>query len=705
MTCSSFEVPPEVPVLSCVPIGRPIANSRCYVLDSRGERVPVGIAGELYVGGIGVGRGYVHQPGLTAERFVPNPFARGERLYRPGDRVRWLAEGILEFQGRLDYQLKIRGYRIEPGEIESVIREDTAISEVVVVSRELAPDDQCLVAYLVRAGNASLDVEALRGRLRKCMPAHMVPSIFTVLERLPLTPNGKVDRKGLPPPDARLVGAVYEAPCTPLEQLLSEIWQELLQVRQVGRHDSFFDLGGHSLLVIRVVANIRERLRVELPLRSVFETPRLFDLAKRLEQQVRESAGVAVPALSAQVREGHVPLSYAQERLRFLEHMGLPGAAYSVSTALRLEGPLDVSALERSVGELIRRHESLRTRFELHESEAVQRIDAAVPSCALKVNDLSSLPIEERAGRARELQHQEQRSGFDLQAGPLFLARVLSLQAEEHVLLLTMHHIITDGWSLGIVVRELSALYEAYTRGQESPLPEPQLQYADYALWQRKWLQGEVLQKQLGYWMEHLQGVQSFELPTDHRRPAVQSYQGALLPFELTQTLSEQLQGLARAQGATLFMVLLAGIQVLLSCWSGQRDIVVGSPIAGRTHQRTEELVGFFVNMLALRTHVLGQMSFEEVVRAVKEVTLSAYAHQDVPFEKVVETLQSVRDLSRQPLFQVVFTLQNAPRGELVLPGLKLRTLGSAQVRAKFVLLFALQPTAQGLLRGFVFAP
>src|SRR3569833_1450247 len=309
MTCSSFEVPPEVPVLSCVPIGLPIANSRCYVLDSRGELVPVGIAGELYVGGIGVGRGYVHQPGLTAERFVPNPFARGERRYRTGDRVRWLAEGILEFQGRLDYQLKIRGYRIEPGEIESVIREDTAISEVVVVCRELAPDDQCLVAYLVRAGNASLDVEALRGRLRKCMPAHMVPSIFTVLERLPLTPNGKVDRKGLPPPDARLVGAVYEAPCTPLEQLLSEIWQELLQVRQVGRHDSFFDLGGHSLLVTRVVAHIRERLRVELPLRSVFETPRLFDLAKRLEQQVRESAGVAVPALSAQVREGHVPLS------------------------------------------------------------------------------------------------------------------------------------------------------------------------------------------------------------------------------------------------------------------------------------------------------------------------------------------------------------------------------------------------------------
>ena len=701
-------------------IGRPIHNAQAYVLDERGDAAPIGVVGELYIGGAGLARGYVGRGGLTGDRFVPHPYVAGERVYRTVDLARWSERGELEFIGRADHQVQIRGHRIEPAEIETVLRAHARVSEAAVVGREDVPGEKRLVAYVVGADGHAPTEEELGAYLRQRMPEYMVPAAMVRLERLPLTEYGSVDRKALPAPEefvrATPLMQAEEAKASRQDFLrslvkqpelrhcilhLSQIWARVLRVERVGIWDDFFELGGHSLLATRVMAQIRETLQVELPLRALFESPRLVDLAKRIEQQRREEQGVRLPELRAQSRTGEVPLSFAQERLWFLDQLGLAGSAFHVPVQLRLEGPLEISALQRSLAELVRRHESLRTRFGMRDGEGVQIVDAAAGEFELWMEDLSGLPEEERENRALELQEEESSKRFDLARGSLFRAGVIRLGAEDHVLLLTMHHIVTDGWSMGIVMRELSALYGAYVTGQESPLGEPELQYADYAVWQREWMQGEVLEKEFGYWRKALAGVEPLELPWDRRRPAVPSFRGGAVGFEVAGELVEKLSELGREQGATLFMVLLAGIQVLLARWSGERDIVVGTPIAGRTHQRTEELVGFFVNMLALRTDVSGGPGFREVVRRVKEVTLNAYEHQDVPFEKVVEALQPDRDLSRQPLFQVSFALQNAPQEELQLPGLRASAMNGSSVDAKFDLSIALQLTGEGL-RGCI---
>jgi amino acid adenylation domain-containing protein len=682
-----------------VPIGRPMANTRVYVLDEGLRPQPVGVPGELYVAGPGVTRGYLGRPGLTAERFIPDPFGvePGARLYRTGDRVRWQPDGTLEFRGRLDEQVKVRGFRIEPGEIEARLAEHPAVREAVVLAREDAPGDRRLVAYVV--GEAAAGADVLRAHLSERLPEYMVPAAYVRLDRLPLTPSGKLDRRALPAPDFASAEGRYVAPRTPMEEVLAGIWAEVLRLERVGVEESFFNLGGHSLLVTRVASRVRELFGVELPLRALFERPTVAELAGRVEEMRRAGLPVLPPVVPAG-RTEPLPLSFAQERLWFIDRMEPGSAVYNTPGAWRLGGALDEAALERSLGEIVRRHEALRTVFADANGSPVQVI---VPfgGFVLPVEDLSGLSEPDREAVVRRRAREEARRAFDLATGPLFRASLLRLGTEEHVLLLSMHHIVSDGWSMGVLFRELSALYEADRDGAESPLAELAVQYADYAVWQREQLEGEVLERQLSYWRERLAGApELLELPTDHPRPPVQTYRGAHEQIELPLELLERLQALGRSEGATLYMTLLGAFQVLLSKYSGSADVVVGSPIAGRTRKEVEELIGFFVNTLVLRTDLSGDPGFREVLRRAREVTLGAYEHQEVPFERLVAELQPERSLSHTPLFQVMFTLQNAGDGGGALSGLEVSGLGAGPESAKFDLSLALAATAQGLRGG-----
>ncbi|HET7461692.1 MAG TPA: FkbM family methyltransferase, partial [Longimicrobium sp.] len=539
----------------------------------------------------------------------------------------------------------------------------------------------------------------LRGLGRERLPEYMVPAAYVYLEALPLTPNGKVDRKALPAPELASAEDRSVAPRTPAEEVLAGIWAEVLGREQVGVEESFFALGGHSLLGTRVVSRVRELFGVELPLRALFEGPTVAELAVRVEEMRRAGLPVLPPVAPAE-RTGALPLSFAQERLWFLDRLEPGSATYNIPAAWRLGGVLDQAALERALGEIVRRHEALRTVFANVDGSPVQVI-APFGGFALPVEDLSGWNEADREAAFRRRAGEEARRAFDLSAGPLFRAALLRLHAEDHVLLVTMHHIVSDGWSMGVLQRELSALYTAYREGRESPLPALPVQYADYAVWQRGQLAGEVLERQLAYWRERLSGApELLELPTDRPRPPVQTYRGASVPVELSPELLERLQALGRSEGTTLYMTLLGAFQVLLSTYGGSDDIVVGSPIAGRTRGEVEELIGFFVNTVVLRTDLSGDPSFRETLRRVREATLGAYAHQEVPFEKLVAELQPERSLSHSPLFQVMFALQDAGGGGGALPGLEVGGVGAELASAKFDLSLTLAATAQGLRGG-----
>ncbi|HEX8321344.1 amino acid adenylation domain-containing protein, partial [Longimicrobium sp.] len=608
-------------------IGRPLENVRVYVLDAAGQPAPAGVPGELYVGGVGVARGYLGRPGLTAERFVPDAFGvAGGRLYRTGDRVRWSAGGELEFLGRVDHQVKVRGFRIEPGEIEAALSAHAEVRGARVIVREDQPGEKRLVAYVV----GGVEAAGLRAHLRESLPEYMVPAAFVALEQLPLTPNGKLDVRALPAPELAPEEDRYLASRTPTEEVLAGIWAEVLRLERVGVEESFFELGGHSLLATRVVSRIREVFGVEVPLRALFEGPTVAELAVRVEEMRRAELPVLPPVVPVE-RTGALPLSFAQERLWFIDRLEPGSAVYNMPMASRLEGALDEAALERALGEIVRRHEALRTVFAEVDGSPVQVV-APFGGFVVPVEDLSGLGEADREAAVMRRAGEEARRPFDLAAGPLFRAALLRLGAEDHVLLLGMHHIVSDGWSLGVLFRELSALYAAYREGRGSPLPELGVQYADYAVWQREQLAGEVLDRQLAYWKERMAGApELLELPTDHPRPPVQTHRGATVPVELSLELLERLQALGRSEGATLYMVALAAFQVLLGKYAGSEDVVVGSPIAGRGRDEVEGLIGFFVNTLVLRTDLSGDPSFREVLRRVREVTLGAYEHQEVP--------------------------------------------------------------------------
>jgi amino acid adenylation domain-containing protein len=689
-----------------ISIGRPIANTRAHVLDSRGLPVPIGVPGELYLGGAGLARGYWKRAELTAEKFVADPFSdnHAARLYRTGDLVRWKATGDLEYRGRVDQQIKLRGFRIEPGEIESILRQLPQVSQSLVVLREDHPGDMRLVAYMVPAPQSAIpSTDDLRDYLANRLPEFMIPSAFVALAELPLTLNGKVDRKALPAPDSRqweLHGGDV-APRTPLEELLADIWCDVLHLGRIGINDNFFELGGHSLLATQVVSRTRAALHVEFPVRVLFEAPTVAGLASRVEAlRSGEPQATSVP-LQRVPRNGAIPASFAQERLWFLDQLQPGLVVYNLSWGKRLAGRLQVPALELSLRELVRRHEALRTTLTAENGQPHLQVLPA-EEFRLVAIDLRSLPATGRPAAARKLAEELAHRPFDLSGELPLRAQLIQLDEDEHWLHLEMHHIASDGWSLGIIERELTALYAAHAAGLPSPLPELAVQYVDYAVWQRHWLDGDVLERQLAYWRQRLAGAPAvLELPTDFPRPAVSSYRGATCEVALPKELTAALHNLSRRENATLFMTLLAAWQVLLSRYSRQEDVSVGVPIAGRTHEELEKLIGFFVNTLVLRTELSGNPTFRDLLARVRESTLDAYAHQDLPFEKLVEELQPERNLNRNSLFQVLFVLQNTPPADPVLDGLTLYPLPLDTSTAKFDLTLTLQESAQ-CLRGTI---
>ncbi|MEW5930969.1 MAG: amino acid adenylation domain-containing protein [Gemmatimonadota bacterium] len=671
------------------------------MLDPSGEPAPVGVPGELYIGGEQVARGYLDRPALTAEKFVPDPFGgeAGARLYRSGDRVRWLADGTVEFLGRIDTQVKLRGFRIEPGEVEAVLRSLEGVRDAVAVVRG---DVRRLVAYVVPEEGARPEAARLREQLAGRLPEYMVPGAFVVLEQLPLNASGKVDRRALPAPEQD-GGAEYVAPRTAAEEVLAGIWAEVLGAARVGAHDDFFALGGHSLLATQVVSRTRQAFGVELPLRTLFEAPTVAGLAGRVEA-LRRAGLPALPPVVPVERGGALPLSFAQERIWFLARLEPESPFYNISLPLRLEGALEAGALERALGELVRRHEALRTVFPEVGGAPVQRVYPP-GGLVLPVADLSRLDGAAREAEASRLATAEGARPFDLARGPLLRCALLRLDGEDHVLCLTLHHVVSDGWSMQVLMREVGALYVAFERGEEARLPELPVQPADFAVWQRGQLQGELLERQLAYWRERLAGApELLELPTDHARPAVQRYRGAHEPIALPPALLERLQALGRREGATLFMVLVGAFQLLLARYAGQEDVVVGTTLAGRTRRETEGLIGLFMNTLVLRTDLGGEPGFRELLGRVREATLGAYEHQDLPFERLVQELSPERSLSHAPLFQVLFELHNAGSGAGPMPGLRVRDVPVESGVAKYDLAVGLQGGPGGLLGGLTYS-
>ncbi|HEY6350085.1 MAG TPA: amino acid adenylation domain-containing protein [Candidatus Angelobacter sp.] len=670
-----------------VPIGRAIANTQLYVLNERGDLSPLGALGELLIGGAGVARGYLNRPDLTAEHFVPDPFSEvpGRRLYRTGDLVRWRADSHLEYLGRLDHQVKLRGYRIEPGEIEASLEQHPAVSQAVVVLREDQSGEVRLVGYVVKNDAGPLDTSTLRRHLEEHLPEYMIPVTLVQLEEMPLTLNGKIDRKALPEPvEEKPVG---QGPKTVVEELIASIWEEVLNRSGITRNASFFDLGGHSLLATQVVSRIRNIFGVDLALRVIFEAPTVTALAEEIEKRQGAASKAQVAPIQRADRNCELPLSYAQERLWFLDQLQPGNVAYNVPFGLKLHGELNRNALRQSLAEMVRRHEVLRSSFPTRDGVPVQRIVAEL-NFQVEEADLRHLTQEQRRPEVYRLITETVEQPFDLSTGPLLRARILQTGDQDHLVLVTVHHIVSDGWSVGIMTRELGALYGGYSAGKNPQLPELPIQYADYAFWQREWLRGEVLEEQIGYWKKQLACLQVLELPPDRHVPTgVATRSGGFTLFELDPELTEKVKEAARREGVTLFMLLLAAFKVVLSVYAERDDIAIGTDIANRNREEIEGLIGFFVNQLVLRTDLSGPITFAELLKRVRQVTFEAYQHQDAPFTKVVEELTSLRNADTNPLFGVKFVFQNTPAEDMTLTGLQLEIIELEQKTAKFDLM------------------
>ncbi|WP_346364369.1 non-ribosomal peptide synthase/polyketide synthase [Bosea sp. (in: a-proteobacteria)] len=685
-----------------LPIGRAVDNLRTWVLDGGMRPVPVGGSGELCLGGSSLARGYWCRPARTAAAFVPDPTSRqpGGRLYRTGDRVRFAADGSIEFLGRIDHQVKIRGIRVELGEIEAALRRHSEVSQAAVLAVPDGTGTNRLVACLVPETDAVAAAEELMSWLGARLPAAMVPAFFVVLERLPLTAAGKVDRDALGRRALEAPAAIdvkqSAAPRDPVEAKLAKIWHQLLGVERVGIDDDFFGLGGHSLLATRLISRIRRELDCELPLRAVFEAPTVAGLARRIATAV---PGTSRPAIRRVPREKALPLSFAQERMWLLDQLTGGSSIYNLASAWRLIGPLEVPALAAAFSAVIRRHEALRTRFPAPAGQPVQVISPPAPA-AMPVIDLTALAAGGRGRESRRLATAEVARPFDLTRGPLLRSTLVRLAGQEASLLVTMHHIVSDGWSIGILLRELTVLYQAAAAGRASPLTPLAIQYADFAAWQRRWLRGEVLDEQLAWWQGQLAGVEPLELPVDRPRPALQAFRGEQLDWRLDEEIVDALQALGQRHGATLFMTLLSAFQILLARTTGQTDVVVGSPVANRNHPEIEDLIGFFVNTLAMRLRLAGDPELPQVLERTAGDALTAYGYQDLPFERLVEHLQPERDLSRNPIFQVVFALQNAPLPAVPMAtGVEVRPLAATAATTRFDLELLLWETG-GMLVG-----
>ncbi|HEY6321839.1 MAG TPA: amino acid adenylation domain-containing protein [Thermoanaerobaculia bacterium] len=688
-----------------VSIGRPIPGASACVLDRHLLPVPIGVAGELYLGGSGLARGYLGQPGLTAERFLPDPRgqAPGERLYRTGDLVKLRPDGQLAFVGRVDHQLKVRGYRVEPGEIEAILRGHPDLREAVVIAREEAPSRPLLTAYVVPgSGRVAPGAAELALFAGERLPAYMVPAAFVALAALPFTPSGKLDRLALPAPARDLApGAGWAPPRTVTEELVAGACAEVLGLERIGRHDDLFALGCHSLLAMRIVARLRAMVQVELPLVNLFETPTVAQLAARLMALGASGSaapGRQLPPLAPAPRDGPLPLSFAQERIWFLTQLNPGLRAYHVPRALRMRGELDPALVARTFGEIVRRHEILRTTFPTVDGVPVQVIHLPAP-VPLPLVDLAALAAAGREPCLRRLLLDLGRQPFDLARGPLLRLRLVRLAGREHVLSMTEHHLVHDGWTQGVLLRDFVALYRAFLAGVPAPLPALAVQYADFACWQRQWLRDEVLDGQLRYWQERLAGAPAtLDLPADRPRPRVQSFAGMQLTWVLPAPLCRALRAANRSLGATLFMTMLAAFDALLLRYTGQDDLVVGTGVANRRVVEVEGLLGMLINTLALRVDAAGDPRFAQLVERVRAVCIGAYANQDLPFEKLVAALRGDRTLSHTPLFQVFFAFMDTPMPDLALPGLELEVLDAHNRSAKFDLnLTVLLPSEQGV--------
>ncbi|MCW3089278.1 MAG: linear pentadecapeptide gramicidin synthetase LgrD, partial [Ferruginibacter sp.] len=676
-----------------VPIGKPFSNTQVYILDKDLKLCPVGVPGQLYISGDGIARGYYNNPELTKQKFLADPFKSdaASRMYSTGDLVKYLPGGNIEFIGRVDDQVKIRGYRVELGEIETVLQKSGLVKQAVVLAREDKQGNKRLVGYIVPEG--SFEREELFVELREKLPEYMVPSLLVELESLPLTPNGKVDRKALPDPDAGgLSSGGYVAPRNNAEEKLSEIWQDILEVDQVGIHDDFFGLGGHSLLAVRLISAIRKAFAVEIAIGAIFDHPTVALLSAQL---INPSNAAVLPAIGKTAsRPERIPLSFSQERLWFIDQLG-GSVQYHVPAVLRLTGNLNKEALAYALKTTVDRHEILRT---------VYREEDGLPYQFIKETDgwqLASIDGRSYLNDDSALQkciRQLINKPYQLSEDYMLRATLIILAENDYVLVVTLHHIASDGWSKSILVNDFAAFYQACESGNSAGLKALPVQYADYAIWQRRYLEGEVLEGKLRYWRDKLQGVSALQLPTDFPRPPLQSTKGSIAAFNVEKTLAVQLQSLCQQQGTTLFMTLLAALKVLLYRHSGQNDICVGTPIAGRQQQELEGLIGFFVNTLALRTELNSDSSFTSLLQQVRTETLEAYEHQEVPFEKVVESVVKDRDMSRSPIFQVMFVLRNTPEvPELVMKDVNLARSNSQHATALFDMTFFITETENGL--------
>ncbi|MBN1481966.1 amino acid adenylation domain-containing protein [candidate division KSB1 bacterium] len=704
VAASSYEAPREKLPTGSVPIGRPFANMQLYILNKYLEPVPIGVPGELCIAGSGLARGYLHRPDLTAEKFIPNPFSDfpGERMYRSGDLTRYTSEGNIEFLGRIDFQVKIRGFRIELGEIEAVLSHHDNVRDAVVLAKEDANGQTMLIGYVIPQQGSAIDQSQLQSFVRDQLPDYMVPSIILTLESFPLTSSGKVDRRALPEPDmeAFAKSREYVAPRNETETQLAAIWQDILSLDRVGVTDSFFDLGGHSLMATQLVSRIRDAFGVELPLRDIFETPTIASLTLLVEQARLREQNVAPPIEKAD-RTGDIPLSFSQKRLWFLDQLAPNNAFYNIPGAIKLSGHLNIEAFEKSITEITRRHEALRTTFAATKGKPRQIIHDDFPGDIEKI-DLSDVPQDEQDNRAKRKATEEAQKPFNLEQGPLFRIKLLKMNDREHVVVFNMHHTIADGWSVGVLVNEFAQLYTAFSQDQPSPLEELPIQYADYAVWQHNWLQGDVLDKQLNFWKETI-GLNPpvLELPTDRPRPVMQTFVGANVRSILPKSLADRIRTFCQKEGVTPFMFLLAAFQTMLHRYSGQNEILVGSPIANRTSSQTEKLIGFFVNTLVLKANFSRDMDFRSLLRQVRDMTLNAYAHQDIPFEQLVDALQPAREMSHSPLFQVAFILQNTPLKPLNLPNITISPVEADSKTSKYDLTLNTAETDEGLFCHF----
>lgn len=684
----SFRIPlilDQIKKYARLPIGIPLPNTESFILSRNLKVIPNGLVGELFIGGVGVSRGYRNNYELTDSRFITLPYAQG-RIYRTGDLACYLSDGNIEFLGRLDQQVKIRGFRIELGEIQAALSKNTSISEAVVLAKSYLNGSE-IVAYVILKNSSDTTALEIREYLRKFIPEYMLPQSIVVCDQLPRTPVGKIDRRALLEMEIKDKAEDKLITLKPVEEILINIAQHILIKENVKINDNFFDLGGHSLTATQLASRIRDTFHVEIPLKELFATRDLADVARRIEQ-LRNGSGTYNEPISAQKEwQKDIPLSFPQQRLWFLDQLSPGNLFYNVSTLFKIDGKIDLDLLIESLNHIVSRHEVLRTRFPEKNGQPLQDISPMV-KIEVPIDDLTGLPEEEQMIEAVRRASLVIRLPFNLSVGPLIRLKLIRLSPDKLVAVLVMHHIITDGWSMGIFIKELVNYY-AYKQGnfekERYPLKKLNLQYADFSIWQRNWLSGDVLNELLFYWKKQLDGIpEILDLPTDHPRPALQTSNGMTINFDYSQDVLNGLQRIAREKGSTLYITLLAAFQVLLFRYSNQKDIIVGTPIANRNHSEIEDLIGFFINTLAMRAKFSESPSFMEHLVNVRNTALDAYTHQDLPFELLVDAIQPERNLSHSPIFQVAYTLQNVPIEELRIPDVVITPLEVDQKTAKF---------------------